>query len=143
MHRLVVPDPPNTERINNLLFTSVSSLVRPSDTVLLAETVAPDPIAVAKERPSDPSEFAPMYVLLFPAVFVSPAPLPRAELPKPVVLLNPAAWPKNALTAPVVLNLPESRPKKEFWSPVVFANPEERPKKELAPAKLFRPESAP
>ena len=74
---------------------TVSRLL-PKTTVLLVETTAPEPMAVALFRLFDKtSASAPMIVLLFPVVLVSPAFTPKNELLNPPVVPEPALSPKN------------------------------------------------
>src|SRR5687768_14465203 len=135
------------ERIAALSVPGTSTLsapvLRPSAIVLLVLTMEPAPIAVAKLRfDAVTSALAPTMVLLLPVVFVSPATLPKNELPLPR-FPTPAFCPKKEFENPVVFVLPAPAPKNELPPPLVLSKPALKPKNELNvpafPAAVPRP----
>src|SRR5262249_41542567 len=91
--------------------TCTVSALLPSTRVLLAETIAPEPSAVATVRVVAPKfADAPMAVLLFPVVLRSPAKSPKNALLAPDWFRCPEKIPKNALLSPVLLACPDPFP---------------------------------
>lgn len=120
------------------IFTVSAPLALPIWIVLLAETTAPDPIAVAKVRLAELASAEPPTKVLFePVVFVDPADLPRKTLVAPVVLAWPADLPKKALLNPVVFAEPAEVPKNELSPPLIVEPPASNPKNELLTAVVL------
>src|SRR5215472_5537786 len=128
---------PNVPATFNEPGTWTVSAFLPGTTVLLVLTTAPEPIAVAKLRPSAPTLVKlPTRVLFAPVLLFRPVSRPKKELPAPVSLKSPALCPKNELSGPELVRNPAACPKKELLSPL-FLLPEFIPKKELLVPNVF------